>query len=122
MSRRFAIEERDEERLAIIAEVERRFRTKDIEETAAVIRQQVAEEYDLETDAISFVEPGSIPRTSSGKIQRHLCKASFLGGGLKLVGEWKRWTESAQADHVTTVVADRAPPRELVGQKFNPGW
>jgi len=30
----FAIEERDEERLAIIAEVERRFRTKDIEETA----------------------------------------------------------------------------------------
>jgi acyl transferase domain-containing protein/acyl-CoA synthetase (AMP-forming)/AMP-acid ligase II/acyl carrier protein len=105
----FGIEKRDEERLAIIAEVERRFRTKDIEETAAVIRHQVAEEYDLETDAISFVEPGSIPRTSSGKIQRHVCKASFLAGGLKLVGEWKRRGESADADHVTTVVADRAP-------------
>ncbi len=45
------------------------------EEVARAIRQLVAWEHDVRVDRILFVEAGSIPRTSSGKVQRHACRA-----------------------------------------------
>ena len=38
--------------------------------------------------AIVLVKFGSIPKTFSGKIQRHLCHASFVAGELESVFEW----------------------------------
>jgi acyl-CoA synthetase (AMP-forming)/AMP-acid ligase II len=42
------------------------------------IRQAVAEEHELRVDHVWLLDPGSIPKTSSGKIQRHACRAGFL--------------------------------------------
>lgn len=46
------------------------------------ITQAVSERHDLRVHELVFVHPGRIPRTSSGKIQRYLCKAKFLDGTL----------------------------------------
>jgi acyl-CoA synthetase (AMP-forming)/AMP-acid ligase II len=46
------------------------------------IRQAVAEEHDVRVHAAVLLRPGSLPKTSSGKVQRNLCQASFLNGTL----------------------------------------
>jgi hypothetical protein len=50
----------------------------------------VAEKHDLQVFAIALVKPMSIPKTSSGKIQRRATKTAFLNGELEVVGEWKK--------------------------------
>jgi acyl transferase domain-containing protein/acyl-CoA synthetase (AMP-forming)/AMP-acid ligase II/acyl carrier protein len=93
-----------EERLVVVCEVKReRLRKLDVDETVAAIRRAVAEEHDIELSAALLVHPLGIPRTSSGKIQRHLCRASFLSGeGLEIAGEWRRATNPAPPEAAET--------------------
>jgi len=35
-----------------------------------------------------LLNPGHVPKTSSGKIQRRLCRLQFLEGSLKPIGGW----------------------------------
>jgi len=51
------------------------------------IHRAVLDEHDLALDAIVLVRSGTILRTSSGKIQRHACRAAFLAGELKALAE-----------------------------------
>lgn len=84
----FTVEVKGEERLAIAFEVERSYLRKlDIRETIADIRQALAVECELQAYAIALVMPGSIPKTSSGKIMRYACRLEFLAGTLKLLEE-----------------------------------
>ncbi|MCL6751962.1 amino acid adenylation domain-containing protein [Nostoc sp. CCCryo 231-06] len=77
----FAIDVAGEERLVIAQEVKRGFlRNLATEEVIGAIRQAVVEEHDLQVYAVLLLKPGSIPKTSSGKIQRHACRTSFLAG------------------------------------------
>ncbi|OMC03753.1 fatty-acid--CoA ligase [Mycolicibacter heraklionensis] len=39
--------------------------------------------------AVVLVKPGSIPTTSSGKIQRHAARQQFLDGGFTAVAQWR---------------------------------
>jgi hypothetical protein len=43
---------------------------------------------------VVLVKPGSILKTSSGKIQRQGCRAAFLAGSLDVVADW---SENPQA-------------------------
>ncbi len=83
----FTVEIEGEERLAIAQEVERRYlRTLDVDEVAFAIRQTVVENHDLQVYAVLLLKTGRIPKTSSGKIQRHACRSGFLNGSLDVVG------------------------------------
>ncbi|NMF64891.1 non-ribosomal peptide synthetase [Brasilonema octagenarum] len=82
----FAIDVGGEERLVIAQEVKRSFlRNLATEEVIATIRQAVTEEHELQVYALLLLKPGSIPKTSSGKVQRHACRTSFLAGSLESV-------------------------------------
>jgi len=81
----FTIEIDREERLVIVQEVE--FRAKpNVEEVAAAIRQAVTEEHEVQVYGVVLIKAGTIPKTSSGKIQRRATKAQFLAGGLEVIG------------------------------------
>ncbi|NJM66277.1 MAG: fatty acyl-AMP ligase [Acaryochloris sp. RU_4_1] len=54
-------------------------------EILAQIRRAVAKEHDLQIHSLLLLKPGTIPKTSSGKIQRFTCKAKFLDGTLENV-------------------------------------
>ena len=54
----------------------------DWDEIIDAIRRDVTAEHELPPDAVILVRAGSIPKTSSGKIQRHACRQSFLEGSL----------------------------------------
>jgi len=77
------------EQLAIAQEVERSYLRKlDFDEVVEAIRRAVAAQHELEVYAVLLLKTGSIPKTSSGKIQRRACKAEFLRGNLNTVFEW----------------------------------
>ncbi|GAK56428.1 amino acid adenylation domain protein [Candidatus Vecturithrix granuli] len=122
----FSLHVDDEERLVIVAEIERRYHrpfqspkeaipdqeehhfrrdrrqpevldpgftpdikhSLDLEKTFIHIRQTIAENHDLQVEHIVLIKFGTIPRTSSGKIQRHACKAAFLEKSLEVIAAW----------------------------------
>lgn len=95
----FSVEVGGEERPVAVCEIRREhLRRLDVDRLAARVRQAVAEEHELELHAVLFLKPFGMPRTSSGKIQRHVCRAAYMAGeGLDLVAEW-RAPVSAQAN------------------------
>lgn len=90
----FAVDMHDRERLIIVSEVERT-RRKDWTDVIHAIRRHVTMEHDLPPDGIVLVRFGSIPKTSSGKIQRHACRDGFTEGTLSVVAQWFVWDEDA---------------------------
>jgi acyl-CoA synthetase (AMP-forming)/AMP-acid ligase II len=70
-------------KLTIVQEVEQTYLRKlNIPELLSNIRQAVADEHGLQISAIALVKPGSLPKTSSGEIQRFDCREAFLSGTL----------------------------------------
>ncbi|WP_096600989.1 non-ribosomal peptide synthetase [Calothrix sp. NIES-2100] len=80
----FAVEVDNEERLVVVQELE--FRAKpNYEEVISNLRQAVAEEHEIQVYAVVLIKPGTISKTSSGKIQRRATKAAFLANNLDIV-------------------------------------
>jgi amino acid adenylation domain-containing protein len=75
------------EGLVIAYEVERTaLRGLDAATIALAVRRAAAGEHELQVHAVVLLRPGTVPRTSSGKIQRQACRAQFLGRTLDEVG------------------------------------
>jgi amino acid adenylation domain-containing protein len=73
-----------QEQLVVVQELE--FRAKpNLEEVTNAIRQRVAEEHEVQVYGVVLIKPGTIPKTSSGKIQRRATKAEFLAGELQII-------------------------------------
>lgn len=82
----FTVEVEGEERLVVVQELE--FRAKpNLSEAIAAIRQTVAEEFEVQVYGVVLIKPGTIPKTSSGKIQRRACRDRFLNQELQVVGQ-----------------------------------
>ena len=92
------------EQLAIVAETVR-VRDVDWDSQIQAIRRAVTEEHELPPDAVFMVRNSSVPKTSSGKIQRHACLHAVRDNELKLVARWVRWEETGGA-----TVADGMQP------------
>ncbi|MDZ8093952.1 MAG: beta-ketoacyl synthase N-terminal-like domain-containing protein [Nostoc sp. DedQUE05] len=87
----FTIEVDGEEQLVVACEVERTaVRKLDASEVIGCIRQAVTTQHELEVHAVLLLKPASIPKTSSGKIQRYATRAGFLAGTLEVVGQWRK--------------------------------
>ncbi len=104
----FSIEVNGEEQLIIAHEINRTdLRGLNIEEVIGAIRQSVGEQNLANVFAVALLKTGSIPKTSSGKIQRRACWGQFLDGSLNLVGQWQQ--EEIQETDIT----------DLAGQFFS---
>lgn len=80
----FAVEVDNEERLVVVQELE--FRAKpNGDKVITAIRQAIAQEHEIQVYAVVLIKPGTIPKTSSGKIQRRATKAAFLANNLDAV-------------------------------------
>jgi len=87
----FSIEIDGSECLFVVCEVKRtELRKLNLDEIVAKIMVAVSTEHELEVHQFFLLRPGSIPKTSSGKIQRSGCKLGVLENSLNVVGEWKR--------------------------------
>lgn len=85
----FTVEVKNSERLVIVHEVERSYLRKlDTPKVVSSICQAVTAEHSLQPYATVLIKTGSIPKTSSGKVKRHACRARFLAGSLNVVNDW----------------------------------
>lgn len=79
------------EQLVVVCEVVReKLARLNAGEALQAVRQAIAEEHDVDPAAIVLVRTLTLPKTSSGKIQRRACRDRFLAGTLDVAGEWRR--------------------------------
>lgn len=90
----FAMDHDGREQLGIVAEAVR-IRDADWDSHLQAIRRAVTEEHELPPDAVYLVRNSSVPKTSSGKIQRHACLHAVRDNELKLIAKWVRWEETS---------------------------
>lgn len=65
------------------------------QEVMEAIQRAVSESHGLCVRAIALLRPGSLPKTSSGKIQRFACRQGFLDHTLAVVDEWSLLSSSS---------------------------
>ena len=84
------------DRIALVAEAEaRQLDTPDSPPAVmAAVRRAVAELHGVRLHAVVLVAPGTIPKTTSGKLQRFACREAFLAGTLPVLADWHEPPES----------------------------
>lgn len=101
----FTIEIGHQERPVIVHEVTRRG-DRHWPDVIEAVRRAVAEE-DLELAAVVLVRPGSLLRTTSGKVRRRSCRQAFLQDELSIVAQWRE----GEADALPREVAVEEKPQ-----------
>jgi natural product biosynthesis luciferase-like monooxygenase protein len=102
-----------QERLAIVQEIDTHGGL-DLSAAMESIRRTIAEEFELQAEIIALIKPGTIPKTSSGKIQRYACRDELLADRLETVAEWRIATPAG---------SDRAPQAaQLRGDEALEDW
>jgi acyl transferase domain-containing protein/acyl-CoA synthetase (AMP-forming)/AMP-acid ligase II/acyl carrier protein len=101
----FSVEAGGEERVVVMAEVERTYLRR-LEPAAIVdaVRRAVSAEHGLVLNAVVLLKPRTLPKTSSGKVRRTVCREAFLSGELDAIATWR-------VDDVP--VATSTPPQEI---------
>ena len=79
------------DRIALVAETDpgRLDTPTAAQETIAAIRTAITEMHGVQPSAVTLVEPGTIAKTTSGKLQRFACRDAFLAGSLTVLAAWR---------------------------------
>ncbi len=110
----FAVDVGGRERLVVVSEVERDG-SDNWEGIIDAIRRDVTTEHELPPDGVILVRSGSIPKTSSGKIQRHACREWFVEDSLLTVARRCQWEQEAEE---RLLARDQQPAvREILATK-----
>lgn len=112
----FAIDVDNEERLVVVQELDRNARHVDMDAVVTAICEAVAAEHELLPYAVVLLKVGSIPTTSSGKVQRYACREQFLAGTLNAVKEWRQKLNDKQPQ----AYPGRQPVEVQVGSESAP--
>ncbi|MGB6105895.1 MAG: AMP-binding protein, partial [Pusillimonas sp.] len=97
------------EQVVLVQELERSRRGEATEPIIQAVVQAVWQNLELPLAQLVLVTPGSVLRTSSGKIQRLANKRAFLDGTLPVIAHWQSMT------------APSVPPRGRSAQAGGPG-
>lgn len=85
----FSVTVSGDEELVVVQEVTRQARKDDMNEVFRAIRAAISENHDLQVYAMVLIRPLTVPKTSSGKIQRHAARNAYLQSNLEIVAEWR---------------------------------
>ncbi|WP_244327688.1 non-ribosomal peptide synthetase [Roseibium sp. RKSG952] len=90
----FGVERSGTEQLVLVHELSRHsLRRFNPNELAHAIRRAVLDEHEIEVSCVVFIRPASLPRTTSGKLQRNKARAAFIEGGLSEVARWEGFAD-----------------------------
>ncbi|MEJ8858346.1 amino acid adenylation domain-containing protein [Variovorax robiniae] len=107
----FGVDDGQGEAVVLLLEMERRTEAADAAAIARKVRSVVAQAHEVPVDTVAVVRAGTLPRTSSGKIQRRACRSAWLAGELDILA---RDTQAPDARHV--------PPRDAAEQAVWDIW
>jgi amino acid adenylation domain-containing protein len=111
----FSVELDGEERLVIVQELERHA-SSDLDALIQRMRQVITEEHEVQPAAIALVRAGSVPKTSSGKLQRRACRELFLTGRFEYLAEWRE--DTTQPSETLLAVPSSEPETEADIREF----
>ncbi|MEM7034729.1 MAG: MupA/Atu3671 family FMN-dependent luciferase-like monooxygenase [Chloroflexota bacterium] len=95
----FAVDTDQGEQLVITCEVDGSHRAEfEPNEVITAIRKAVSDHHQVDVYAVALLKLGTIPKTSSGKIQRRECRSQFLSQVLSTVAVWDSAKTSEAAD------------------------
>jgi len=80
----FSVEVDEVERLIIVLEIDRQQDVL-VDEVATAVRITLAERFEIPVWGVVLVRHGTIPKTSSGKVQRQACRTAYLEQSLAVV-------------------------------------
>lgn len=106
----FSIENGEVSQLVVVQELESRQHV-EFDSVMPRLRAELADRHEVfDLAAVLLVKTGTLPRTSSGKIQRARCRDLFEAAELKPIWSWSREDEGHQADtrssaHLTEIEA-----------------
>jgi acyl-CoA synthetase (AMP-forming)/AMP-acid ligase II len=81
----FSVDDKTGERVVLVHEVKKQLSESDLTDVMNCIRRALADEYGLELHSVVLIKSGTIPKTSSGKIQRAACRAAYEAGQLTVI-------------------------------------
>jgi acyl-CoA synthetase (AMP-forming)/AMP-acid ligase II/acyl carrier protein len=85
----FSVDGDEGEQLVVVQEVRRSaLRSLDTAEVFRAISSAVSRGHGLQTHSIVLIRPGSLPKTTSGKVQRKPCTRAFLEHSLNEIAAW----------------------------------
>src|SRR4051812_1367727 len=113
----FSVEMAGEERLVVVAELERTAARGDLERVAEAIRQAVAQDHEAQVHEVVLIRVATLPKTSSGKVQRRACRRDYLAGELVVISRSavEAGPEAGAAEpeiRLTRAELDRLHPQE----------
>jgi FkbH-like protein len=76
----FTAEIEGSEELVVLQGVDRSHRD-NLADVARCVREAISQNHGVQVHTVLLAESAAIPRTSSGKVQRHMCRAQFLADG-----------------------------------------
>ena len=95
----FAVEVENEERLVVVQEIERsHIRKLDAETVIGAIRQSISREHGLQAYAVVLLKTSTLPKTTSGKVKRRLCRVYFIQGNLDVVAECVGFSQEIESE------------------------
>jgi acyl-CoA synthetase (AMP-forming)/AMP-acid ligase II len=84
------------DRVALIAEIDPREVAADRREhLMGDLRQAIAEAHGIQLHGVALVPPGTVPKTTSGKLQRFLCRDAWMNDTLGALASWHETAEPA---------------------------
>lgn len=82
----FTIERENGVRLVIVQEVERQYlRHLNVAEVVGKIREAILQQHELQIHTVALIKTATLPKTSSGKVQRYACREHFLAQKLDIL-------------------------------------
>lgn len=81
----FSIDQDGEEKLVVVQEIKKDQEMINADQVKEAVRRAVLKNVRLIVHEVVLIRHGRIPKTSSGKIQRHACKAEYLNGSLEKI-------------------------------------
>ena len=91
----FSVECDGGEELVLVQEVDRAYRGTDLDEVVRAIRRDIVGEHEVDALAVVLIRQASLPRTTSGKVQRSRCRELYQAGDLKILARWDRPTTTS---------------------------
>jgi len=84
----FSMEQDGDEKLVVICEIRKKVKKDEYKNIVTGIHRDISENFGINTFQIVLIKAKTIPKTSSGKIRRKMCKMFLLNNKLDIIYQW----------------------------------
>jgi len=111
----FSIQGDGDERLIIVQEI-RNSEQQDLDDIIDTIHAAVLREHNVIAESIVLVRERTIPKTSSGKLQRSSCQAAYLAGSLDVLKQMASPSDRGERRRTPPFLAPRTPAENKLAE------